>query len=791
MDDRSLRVLEFYNLLDFMKEFSVSPLGRKRSENLRPTNDLFLIQSRLSEVIELKEIIETSGEVPLRGLRDIEEILKKLDIEGSVLDVKELLEIYNQIQLCKGIKKFFLKIDPKKVVHLWQKISSFSYLKSLERDILWAINQKGEILDRASPKLSELREQLRRIRERINCVLERLLSNKDLEPIFQDHFITMRNGRYVLPIKSDYKNRFEGIIHDQSQSGMTLFIEPIEVVGLNNEINILSIEEKAEEYRILKDLSEKVRREKDKLWSDLLILGELDLLYAMAKLSIILQGVKPTIQENGKIDIIGARNPILMLQKGKEVVPIDLRIGDGKKVLIISGANAGGKTVALKTFGLLCLMVQSGLPIPVEDGSQVTIFDKIYAVIGDDQNIEENLSTFTSHLLQVDEILEKSDERSLVLLDELGMGTNAQEGCALAMAFLDQFREKKALVAVTTHFDPLKIYGYLHSDVDNVAVEFDEETLEPKYRLLYGFSGVSKAFLVAEKLGISKKVLELSRYYTEGSDQGISKALETLESLKRNIQFERDELIRIKQELVLERDKLRETIDGIKKKRQEILLKMEEKSKRILKQLEEEIKKWWDAKKDEIVNSKEKFKSLRSYRKEIKEIKEKVFPYVRQKQDLKFVDGLKIGENVKIEPIQKSGILTKIDQASEKVEVLTDRITIKAPLSQVVKIPTIEEEKKSMDITKNFFPNHKPTKFESFELNVRGLTIEDALPEIDKFIDNALLKGIEKVYVIHGIGSGRLKKAISNFLKEHPGVKQFGPADQKRGGLGVTVVELR
>ncbi len=790
MDDRTLRVLEFYRLLDVMKEFSISPLGRRRVERLRPTTELPAILTRLSEVIELKEILERSGDLPLRGLKDIEEILRKLDVEGAVLEVKDLLDIYANIQLCKGLKRFFLRFEPYNVSNLWQKVSRFSYLKNLEKDILWAIDKRGEILDHASPKLSEVRDQIKKIRNRINHVLEHILLRDDLSHIFQDRFITIRNGRYVLPVKSDYKNVLEGIIHDQSQSGMTIFLEPLEVISLNNDMNILSAEEKAEEYRILKDLSDKVRYEKEKLWGDFEILGELDMLYAMARLTIVLQGIKPIIDDSGNIDIKGARNPILLLQKEKEVVPIDLKIGNEKKVLIISGANAGGKTVALKTMGLLCLMVQSGLPIPVSDGSRMTIFDQIYAVIGDEQDIEENLSTFSSHLIHVNEILEKSGNRSLILIDELGVGTNAREGCALAMGFLDQFREKGALIVIITHFDNLKIYGYLHKDVENAAVEFDEKTLEPKYKLYYGYSGLSNAFLVAERLGISKKVIDLSKKYADGGDSELSERLKILEELKRKIEVERLELLQLKEEVSLERKRLKEILEGIRDKRKEIILKAEEKAKLILKQLEQEVGNWVRLKREEIKNSNERLKSLYAYKKEIKEIKEKFFPSIKHNEFRKIEGNLHIGENVKIEALKSTGILTKVDKNSDKVEILTDRIKVKAPISQIIKVEGVEGEIDRFNqkgfSTLNIDSDEAPSR-----LNVIGLRVEDALPEIDKFIDRAILHGLEKIYVIHGIGSGRLRSAIAGFLSDHPGVKQFSSADKTEGGHGVTVIELR
>ncbi len=783
MDDRSLKFLEFFHLLDILKEYTVSPLGRKRCEVLRPSKDLPSIQSRLAEVMELKKIFEIEGEIPLRGLKDIEGILNKLEVDGSILDVQELLDLYHQMVLCKGLKRFFQKLEHVKTPHLQEKISKLSYQKALEKEILQAINTKGEILDRASPALLDIRHRLGVVREKAKGVLDTLLHREDLQPIYQEQLITIRNGRYVLPIKSDAEHRLDGIIHDHSQSRMTFFFEPLQVVALNNEINILMGEEKEEEYRILADLSKKAREERQNLWNDFERLGELDLLYAMARLSIRLKGVSPLLNEGGRIEIREARNPLLTLQREDQVVPIHLRMGDGIKVLIVSGANAGGKTVALKTLGLLTLMVQSGLPIPVSEESQVGIFRDIFAVIGDEQNIEENLSTFSSHLLHVDQILERSGPHSLVLLDELGVGTHAQEGCALAMGFLDRFRESGASIVVTTHFDRLKAYGYLHPDVENVTVEFDEETLEPKYTLTYGSSGLSNAFLVAEKLGISEKVLEAARHHQEGSGEEVTRALETLERLKRDAEREKLQASKTKEEVGLERQRLKKILETIKERRLEIYSKAEEKARKAVNKIEEELKEWVRRRKEEKI-------PLSLQRKELQEIREKFFPSVRRKKSSAISGGLKVGERVRIESLRSDGILMNVVKPLNRAEVLTDKAKVKVPLSEIIQV-TDGEEKKEMGIQKNQPFLKGDDEEPSSQLNVIGLTVEDALPKVDKFIDQALLHGLEKVHIIHGVGSGRLRNAIGQFLTGHYAVKSFSPGETLKGGRGITIVELR
>jgi DNA mismatch repair protein MutS2 len=489
------------------------------------------------------------------------------------------------------------------------------------------------------------------------------------------------------------------------------------------------------------------------------------------------------LNEGRRIEIREARNPLLTLQHEDKVVPIHLRMGDGIKVLIVSGANAGGKTVALKTLGLLTLMVQSGFPIPVSEGSQVGIFQDIFAVIGDEQNIEENLSTFSSHLLHVDQILERSGPHSLVLLDELGVGTHAQEGCALAMGFLDRFRESGASIVVTTHFDRLKAYGYLHPGVENVAVEFDEETLEPKYTLTYGSSGLSNAFLVAEKLGISERALEAARTHQDGSIEEVTRTLETLERLKRDAEREKLQASKTNEEVGLERQRLKKILETIKEKRLEIYSKAEEKARKAVQKIEEELKEWARRRKEEKI-------PLSLQRKELQEIREKFFPSVRRKRSSAISGGLKVGERVRIESLRSDGILTNVVKPLNRAEVLTDKATVKAPLSEIIQV-TDGEEKKEMGIQKSQPFLKVDDEEPSSQLNVIGLTVEDALPKVDKFIDQALLHGLEKVHIIHGVGSGRLRNAIGQFLTGHCAVKSFSPGETLKGGRGITIVELR
>jgi DNA mismatch repair protein MutS2 len=788
MDDRSLKALDFYPLLDLLKEFSTSPLGRKRCEGLRPSTDLEWIQARLAEVMEMKALLETTGDLPIQGLQELEPLLRKLEVEEAVLTVQELIALQQQIGLSEGIQRFFRKYDTTEIPRLQERVSKLSSLKSLEKEIRRTIDPKGELLDEASPRLKEIRVQIHALREKVRGVLEHLIRQEEWQVMLQDQFVTIRNERYVLPLKSDYKNQLQGIVHDQSQTRLTVFFEPLQVVDVNNQINLLIGEERDEEYRILAALSRQAREEIRNLWSDYETLGDLDFLYAAAKFSIRLRSTEPFLNGNGLIDMRKARHPLLVFQKEEAVVPIELRMGDGVRTLIISGANAGGKTVALKSLGLLTLMAQSGLPVPVSEGSSIATFPEIFALVGDEQNIEQNLSTFSSHLLHLNQILEKTSPRSLVLLDELGVGTHASEGCALAMGFLDRFREIGATTVVTTHFDGLKAYGYLYRDVENVAVEFDEETFTPRYTLAYGSSGQSQAFLIAGKLGVSEKVLERARHYHEGGGEEIHRILGPLEQLKADVQKERHELLEMKAEVAVERQKLKGLIDGIKKKRQEIVARAEERLNKVVHQVEEELKEWVRREKEERRNL-PKTQGFNIQRKEIYKIKEKFLPSARIRRVLGERAAPKVGDRVRVESLRSQGILVKLEEPLKRVEVLTEKGRIKASLDDLVKVGEPGEEETSLPAKTIQFPGEAAEEVSS-ELNVIGLTVEDALPEVDRFIDQALLHGLEKVRIIHGFGSGRLRNAIGKYLKEHRRVMGFTPGDPAKGGGGVTLVEL-
>ncbi len=734
----------------------------------------------MGEVDELKNIVEVNGEIPLGGISDVREAIARAKIEGAVLDPEEILDILGNIRVTEGLKSSFKKIKGNFPLY-GGLISRFSDLRGLKSEIVRTIDRQGRIFDHASSDLRQIRFDIAASRKRIKRSLEEMMKREDLKPLFQEQLITIRNGRYVLPIKSEFKGHMEGIVHDHSHSKMTIFLEPLEVVDYNNELSMLLEDERQEERRILSALTQRIGEYHQELSRDLEILGEVDLLHAKVKLSQKLSGVSPHVNRNGVVRLLGARHPLLYMREGDRIVPIDIHLGGYSKALIISGANAGGKTVALKTIGLLSLMAQSGMHISTTEGSEIPLHHSIFADIGDEQNIRENLSTFSAHILSLIHILEKSDRFSLVLLDELGAGTNAREGSAIGIGVLDYLIDRGATVVVTTHLDELKAYGYLNKGATNVSVAFDSETLEPRYELIYGNSGSSNAFVVAEKLGFPKVVLDSATRYLGDQGSGTSRSIRDIERLQEDLRKDREEIVHLKKEIEGHRDRFREMVGRIRERRQQILQQVEDRGRTILQQTETELQRIVE----EVAKGGDD--GVKMPRGELKRVREDFLQQFRgrTKKGGK-VEGLRVGDWVRVLGLNRVGAVREIYCEMEKADVQVENVRVRVPLRDLER----SEPQPLEDSTEN-----KGLKYEGAaemavrsEINVVGLTVEEALPVVDKFIDDALLGGLEVVDIVHGTGTGRLREAIGEHLKHHRNVKRFGPKDVMK--TGVTVVEF-
>ncbi|KPJ61813.1 MAG: hypothetical protein AMJ42_00835 [Deltaproteobacteria bacterium DG_8] len=818
MDKHTLTVLEFDKILTFIKQYVTSPQGSRLCECLIPSHNLREIKTLLDEVTEMKEVLTTYDEIPIHGIKDIEDLVSRTRVERFYLEPQQLQEIRSTLETGRKIKAFFKTIGTK-YLSLKNITSKIILLKELEDAIKRAIGNQGEILDTASQELKTLRQNIKQVKLHIKNTLEELLFRENLSFIFQEQLITIRNGRFVLPVKIDCKRYIPGVVHDQSHSKATYFIEPLSVVNLNNELQILRKEEIHEEVRILINLTAQVRGKMAEILFNLSLLEKLDLIYAKAKLSIALNACEPILNEEGCIKLNSCKHPILLahfetpsaspssseevLKETSEkvgrwvfdesqVVPITLYMDKGISTLIITGANAGGKTVTLKTLGILSLMAQTGMHIPAEEGSTLTVFNSIFADIGDEQNIEESLSTFSAHISRLNQILKEADDKSLVLVDELGSGTDPSEGAALGLAILDYLREKNSCITITTHLTLLKTYAYLHKDVENVSVEFDPITLKPTYNLIYGMPGLSNALAIARNLGMSNDILCSAGTYLEEKDKQILDLIKGLEQSQREVAQKKNAITKLREKVSVHENSVESLLETIKTKKAKLLNEYENKLRQHLREAESKLEKIVnEAKKKEHPLYKEADKALQEIKKEWKA------HLPPPSEERKFIEELKVGQTVKLLHFNQEGVVLKVDPNLKKAEILVGEIKIKTGFDAIeyIKEKKAHEEKSPSPTKQSSANDHYTTLIleEEFsqKINVIGMTVDEALPIVDRTIDHALIRGLEKIEIIHGLGTGRLKEAIRKHLKNHIYVKSFWSDNQSRGGAGVTQVEIQ
>ncbi len=811
MDKHTLTVLQFDKVITFLKYFVTSPQGHKLCERLSPLTNPREIKTLLTEVSEMKEIITIYDDIPIHGIKDIERIVNRTRVEGFYLEPQQLQDVYSTITTARKMKTFF-NGTASSYATLKTITDKLLPLKDLEDAIRKAIGIHGEILDTASHQLRTIRQKIRRLRGEINKSLEELLNRENLKFIFQEQLITIRNGRFVLPVKIDHRTYLPGVVHDQSQSKATYFIEPLSVVDHNNELQILRKEEIHEEIMILLQLTSQVREKKAELLFNLSLLEKLDITYAKAQLSKALNACEPSLNEEGHIQLTSCKHPILLARfetsslpetseeppekterlffDVPQIVPITIHMDKDISTLIVTGANAGGKTVTLKTLGLMSLMTQTGMHIPAAEGSTLPVFHSIFADIGDEQNIEESLSTFSAHIRRLDQIIKEADDKSLVLIDELGAGTDPSEGAALGLAVLDYLRARKVSIALTTHMTLLKTYAYVHNDVENVSVEFDPVTLKPTYNLVYGMPGLSNALTIAKNLGIADTILLNAHNYLEEKDKNTLALIKGLELSQKEVAAKRGELEHLRDKAALHVNSAESLLKIIKEKKVHLLREYEKTFKKQLQDTEDKLK--------QIIIEAQRHKKplIAEAKKNLKAVKEEWntrFP--SPVPDVKPIGELKVGQHVKLAQFNQEGVVLKVDQEVKKAEIMIGDMKIKTGFNTILEI----KDKKAT--TSRTAPSQQPQVKDhyiaslkaddvSHRVNVIGMRVDEALPLVDKAIDHALIRGLEHIEIIHGLGTGRLKEAIRKHLKEHSYVKHFGSDEQSRGGAGVTQVEI-
>lgn len=795
MNEKVLKTLEYNKIIEKLSELCGSLLGRERAKKLIPESELSIIKERQKETSDALSRIFKKGSLSFSGIPDIRDSVKRLEI-GGVLTAAELLRISSVLTAALRVKNYGnTDSEAEDTDSLSERFSLIEPMSPLNNEIMRCIVSEEEIADDASPGLKNVRRQMKMANSKIHEQLNSILTGSTTRVMLQEALITMRNGRYCIPVKQEYKGRFGGMVHDQSSTGSTVFIEPASVVKLNNDLAELAIKEKAEIEKVLADLSNMASEQCENLTYNQETLAEFDFIFAKGTLSKQMKASEPRFNDKRYINIKKGRHPLI---DPHVVVPIDIYLGDGFDLLIITGPNTGGKTVSLKTVGLFTLMGQAGLHIPAFDGSELGVFNDVYADIGDEQSIEQNLSTFSSHMKNTVSILEHADENSLALFDELGAGTDPTEGAALAMAILSYLHGKGIRTIATTHYSELKIFALSTEGVSNACCEFSVETLQPTYRLLIGIPGKSNAFAIASKLGLQNHIVESAREFIGSKDESFEDVISNLEASRIAIEKERELAENYKKDAEQLRKKLAEKNDRIDKAKERILRETNEAARKILQDAkdyaDETIRKFnkWSA---EGYSSKEMEQERNELREKLGDTDSKLAIREKKKSKKNVPADFKIGDTVNVLSLNTKGTISTLPNAKGDLYVQM------GILRSLVNINDIEltndsdvsnDSKMSQHNMKSQAGKIKLGKSMSIspELNIIGKRVDEALPMVDKYIDDAYLAHLPKVTIIHGRGTGALRDAVHQHLKKLKYVTSYRVGGFGEGDHGVTIVEF-
>lgn len=789
MNKKALKTLEYNKIIEQLVQEADCQLGKQTAAKLHPSirkDEIFTWQTETSHALMR---IYRHGNLDFHGVRDIRPSLRPLE-KGAVLGIGELLEISSILDAAARAIKFSTKDEDENMSGdaLSGRFRSLCHLPDLNREIKRCILSPEEIADDASSELKRIRRAIKHTGDKVHEQLNSTMNSQTNASMLRENIVTMRNGRYCLPVKAEYKSTFQGMIHDQSSTGSTYFIEPMAVVKLNNELAELSIKEQDEIQKILASLSALAAPHSKDLEKNVLLLAELDFIFAKAKLSKKMQGSEPIFEEN-IIEIKKGRHPLIPREK---VVPIDVSLGKNYQLLIVTGPNTGGKTVSLKTIGLFTLMGQAGLHIPAFDHSKLRVFHEVYADIGDEQSIEQSLSTFSSHMTNTVSILERADENSLALFDELGAGTDPTEGAALAIAILDDLKKHGVTAMATTHYSELKIYALSTDGVENASCEFNVETLQPTYRLLIGVPGKSNAFAISKKLGLSKDIIQEAGKLIDEDSKSFEDVITELEDNRLALERERKEVEVLKAEAEKLRNKLSEKNQKIDSAKERILSRANEEAHEILQKAkdmaDDSIRKYnkWMA---GTGVSKEMEKQRTALRESLDQTALK--SNAPKKKNKKAPSALKIGDMVFVHSMGVKGTVSTLPNAKGNlfVQMGIIRSSVNIADLELIQEDTIKVEKTTHSSSGKIKMNKAMTV--TTEINLIGKTVAEAIPLLDKYLDDAYLSHLHQVTIIHGLGTGALKQAVQSHLKGVNYVKSFRQGEFGEGGYGVTIAEFK
>ncbi len=787
MEKEAIKTLEFSRITELLQRESGSVLGKEMAKGLVPSCDFEEVSERMRQTAEAVQVSQTAAP-PLGGIRDIRQLLKKVKL-GAVLDAAQITDVMNTMYAMRNIKRFFKELEADApILKGWAQ--SIEILGQLERNIENTIDEHGAIRDDASVELRRIRREVKTSQVRIKEHLFSVLHSQANQKYFQDAIVTIRDDRYVVPIKQEYRQYFPGVVHDQSASGSTLFIEPMAVVNLNNDVKQLVLAEKQELERILRALSQQIGKNKDVLLENCQVMAQVDFTFAKARLAQNMQGVEPLLNQEGRTRLLGARHPLIAAE---QVVPIDLELGGSNRMLLITGPNTGGKTVSMKTLGLLVLMAQSGLFLPVEPDSEIAVYGNVYADIGDEQSIEQSLSTFSAHMTHIVTILQKVEKEDLLLLDELGAGTDPEEGAALAMAILEQLLAVKASVVATTHYSELKTFAYTREGIENACVEFDVKTLRPTYRLLIGIPGASNAFAISQRLGLAESLILRARQLIRADHAQFEHVLNALENEKMMYEQRNADILERQQratQLELRAEALKKELS---EKRAKILRKAKDESAALVRRTRREseavIRQLKEQFNDQGIQKRQQ--AIQDARSQLQASMDHVRPgIVSQKAYRKAIDmkTLRAGDTVYVTRLDQKGTVTAIQGKELTVQLGSMKMNLKASACKFVSSGHTEEaDVRNTQVTNNL----QKTAAIQREIDIRGLMVDEAEVVVGKFLDDAVIAGMSQVLIIHGKGTGALRKGIQAYLKNHRNVLHAAFADMNEGGTGATVVDLK
>ena len=797
MNDKALRILEYHKIINLLIDKATSLPGKEVCKKLTPMTELAAIEEAQQQTADAFTRLIKGGRIHFSDNKDISFSLKSLEI-GSNLSASELLKIASSLA-CAGRARSYARTERDEEIadSLKPLFEELEPLTPLQNEINRCIISEEEIADDASPNLKRIRRSINQTNDKIHSQLTNMV-NTSYRTYLQDAVITMRNNRYCIPVKSEYKGNVPGMVHDQSSTGSTLFIEPAAIVSLNNQLKELALQEKEEIEVILATLSASCSEHIAALSHNLKLLTQLDFIFAKAGLAIDMNASRPLFNNEHYIQIRKGRHPLL---DKKKVVPIDITLGKDFDLLIVTGPNTGGKTVSLKTVGLFTLMGQSGLHIPALDRSELSVFTEVYADIGDEQSIEQNLSTFSAHMTNTISILEHADENSLCLFDELGAGTDPTEGAALAIAILKHLHDRSIRTMATTHYSELKVFALTTSYVENACCEFDVETLRPTYRLLIGIPGKSNAFAISSKLGLSNEIIESAKQHISEEDESFEDLLADLENSRKTIEKERAEIESYKQEISSLKDKLTQKQERLDAQKDRILKEANEEARQILQDAKDVA--------DETIRNFQKYNTGTSM-KEMEKARTKVRDKISEKNSkisqqaanpthkILKPSQIKPGDMVKVVSMGLKGTVSSMPDAKGDMFVQCGIIRSKVNIKDLVLInedamPNNPYKKQTAHTTRSNTSRIGASKTSTFsmEINLLGKTVDEAISELDKYLDDAYLSHAPSVRIVHGKGTGALRAAVQRYLKSVSYVKSFHLGEYGEGDAGVTIAEFK